>query len=313
MTQEKLNKRKGQKQRCFISATYGTDLGQIKALLKEKKVDSFSFEEIGFSGSRISDAVLDAISRSDVFIAILGPKNSNSNTIFELGYAYSLSKPILIVISGEVKDIPSDLHGLPSIRADVNNREAISFALEQILAVQEKAKKPQNSKKKRKKESVNKNRPLGSRSDELIHELDSLSKRPDFLELERIIAKALNYGGVTAATQTDKANRGVDFAVWMDDSDFKVGGPVLIEIKRNLSSISQLDRTRNQVMHYLNITNAQVALILYWEGTVPAKAHSSFGSSVYVLSIRDFLRKLGNQSLTEVIVDCRKESAHPKT
>jgi nucleoside 2-deoxyribosyltransferase len=68
------------------------------------------------SGRTITEHAADIISESDLLIAILDSKQSNSNIYFELGYAFGLGKRILVVVPPELA-LPTDLTDMFYIRA----------------------------------------------------------------------------------------------------------------------------------------------------------------------------------------------------
>src|ERR1035437_4580633 len=71
--------------------------------------------------------------RRALFIAILTPESPSPNVLFEIGCAYGLQKQLLIMAPRGVS-LPTDIQELQYIRADAQNREALSFALDQALA-----------------------------------------------------------------------------------------------------------------------------------------------------------------------------------
>jgi predicted nucleotide-binding protein len=69
---------------------------------------------------------------ADLVIAVLGTAASSANVLFELGCASALGKQALVIVP-EGYEIPSDIKDLLYIRTTPNNRQAINFALAQIL------------------------------------------------------------------------------------------------------------------------------------------------------------------------------------
>ena len=116
------------------------------------------------------------IERADLFIAILTPESPSPNVLFEIGCAYGLQKQLLIMAPRGVS-LPTDIQELQYIRADAQNREALSFALDQALA-------PKKSSSQR-KTSVEKTKPLGKKVRPLLATLHA-QPQPREAELLRI-------------------------------------------------------------------------------------------------------------------------------
>lgn len=118
--------------RGFVSAPAGTDLSQLLEALEENNIHILDPARFAPGAVKITDKIIDGISNADLVIAVLGTATSSGNVLFELGCASALDKKTLVIIP-EGYEIPSDIKDLVYIRTTPNNREAITFALEQII------------------------------------------------------------------------------------------------------------------------------------------------------------------------------------
>ncbi|HEY9601402.1 MAG TPA: nucleoside 2-deoxyribosyltransferase, partial [Allocoleopsis sp.] len=143
--------------RGFVSAPAGTDLSQLLEALKENNIHILDPARFAPGAVKITDKIIDGISNADLVIAVLGTASSSGNVLFELGCASALGKKTLVIVP-EAYEIPSDIKDLVYIRTSPNNREAINFALEQIISA------PEHETNQRSR-LVDKTKPLGDLAD----------------------------------------------------------------------------------------------------------------------------------------------------
>ncbi len=155
--------------RCFLSVPAGTDLSGLLEALQENDIHLLDPARFAPGTVKITDKIIDGINRSDLVIGILGTATSSANVLFELGCASALGKQVLVIVP-EGYEIPSDIKDLLYIRTNPNNREAISFAIEQILNA------PRQEKTSNER-LLDKTKPLGSVADDLLNRLCSVSPK----------------------------------------------------------------------------------------------------------------------------------------
>src|SRR4051794_33599357 len=110
---------------CFVTAPIGVSITGVTHVLQQRGVTPVTIADLGANGVPLFEQISDAISRVDLFVAVLGRKESNGNILVELGYASAVHKPILIVAPPGSEALPSSLAGLPQVAADVQNAEAL--------------------------------------------------------------------------------------------------------------------------------------------------------------------------------------------
>lgn len=174
--------------RCFVSAPAGTDLSQLLEALKENDIQVLDPAIFALGAVKITDKIIDGISHADLVIAVLGTAASSANVLFELGCASALGKQALVIVT-EGYEIPSDIKDLLYIRTTPNNREAINFALDQILNAP-------HQEKTHKARLTDNSKPLGRLADDLLNCLNSLGEIPHESEVQNIVREMLEASGV---------------------------------------------------------------------------------------------------------------------
>src|SRR3990167_2249517 len=293
---------------CFIAAPFGVNLNTIKTLLEERGMKPLVSSELKLIGVSLLEHVTRTISQVDLLIAILDPKQFNANVYYELGYAHALGKRLLVLAPPELKSIPADLTGLLYVRADAENREAIGFALDQVLA----APKPP---KQKPSQPVEMSQPIGQLAEQLKDKLKSLGSRVDERDVEKIVLSALRASGISILAGSVKPDIGADIAIWADELRSSVGSPFLIEIKTHLRDRAHIMQVSHQVSTYLEKSNACWALVLYLKGPpivadLPVFTSHARLSNILLLGVHEFLDRLKTSSSGEIIRDLWNRRVH---
>jgi len=283
---------------CFIAASFMTDLTVVKAVLHERGITPVIPLETVIETDSLLSLLRNEIKKANLFLAILTPESQNSNVLFEIGCAYGLQKQLLIMAPKGV-NLPFDMQGLQYIRADAQNREALTFALDQALA-------PKRSSTQRKVD-IEKTKPLGKNIDPLLARLHTVPL-PREAELVQIVAKALEQSGALTVVEHGPQDRGFDLGVWADELEPWVGNPLLIEVKTRLPAN---DSIVDHLMARVHSDPTRWALLLYTEG-VPAPFQRNFGGfpHLLVLSIEELLTQLEHRSFGEIIRSLRNKLVH---
>ncbi|HUW94152.1 MAG TPA: hypothetical protein VMW58_00045 [Anaerolineae bacterium] len=289
---------------CFISASPLANLTTIKALLEGRGIRAVLPLEPPPTGGSLLEHVTRAISRADLFIAVLEAEGSNAERYLEIGFAHALHKRVLILASPGLSTLPLYVGDMLYIRAYADNFEAIDFALDQALAAP-------TRRKHTRREPVVKSRPLGQGADELIAQLERLGDHAAGRDLERLVVSALEQSGIPVVARSDEPDIGADLAIWADELESWVPNPILIEIKVNLKSEEQARRLSNLVSSYREASDADLALVLYASG--PPRGlewHRLPGSGVLFLEVRELFDRLRESSFAEIVRELRNRWAH---
>ena len=292
---------KSQIKKAFLAASGKVQLQALKEELRQRSIEPLTTYELPVMGTSILEHIERSIRKSDLFIAILVAEPS-SNVLFELGLAHGLGKHILLLVSPKYGKLPSDISGRFYVRANPDNREAIGFALDQILASSRK-------KSRRQIKPSPSEHPLGDKVDHYLKLIHDRGKKLTEKEMEEIVVELLKASGVSNVTQSPFPDQGADIAVWSDDLQTTVGNPLIIEVKSRLQNREKVRPALEQVELYRKKSNTQWALLI-----LPlfssAIASIPFTGSVLALTITELLENLRNKSFAETIRELRNARVH---
>jgi hypothetical protein len=129
---------------CFISAPFDANTETIKDVLRSQEVGVLGADDY-LLGANIVETTHDMIAEADLVIGVLsgdGPQLQRNNLIFELGLALGLRKQVVVFSPPKRDIVPFESQQRLVIRANLQNREAMDFALRQVLASPERSGSP---------------------------------------------------------------------------------------------------------------------------------------------------------------------------
>ena len=219
------SKPRRRKKTALVTAPVATDTRIIRQLLEAEGVKTFALDELAAPAHSLHDIMHEAIDRADIVVVVLPAQSPQENVLIELGFALACKKPILIIADENIP-LPSVAAGIPYLRTDLSNTEAIQFGLEHFLAAPHFRKTPGKLAPKH-------THPLGPKTDVLLARLRELPKHPaGQTDFENLIAQAIDQSGVvTLSLRKQVGEEEIDIAVWSDDLEPWVSNPLLIEIK----------------------------------------------------------------------------------
>jgi hypothetical protein len=288
---------------CFIAAAAGAPLAALHDALRARGVRILVPEALTV-GADIASQTRTPIAQASFVIGVIASKRDSPWVYFQLGQAWAHSRLVILIASPKLGELPSTANSLVVLRIDPSNRQAIDFALDQLLAA------PQ-------RETPVVHLPptgvhgIGNASDAYLSRLLQLEDSHDWASVEELIADAIRSSGANIVTSSRNKESGADLAVWTDLLDSLVGNPLLIEIKRSLRTGVAAQEAIRQVGADLASANNRWALLLYAEGPdhLPQRWFSPH-HNVLALSIRAFLESLRSQSFPELIRDLRNQRVH---
>lgn len=288
---------------CFVSAPSGVNLSNIRSLLSEKGVKFTHPSEIILSGQNLREKISEAISQSDLFLAVFDQAHESGNTFFELGIAAALKKQIIILSPSNFK-IPLDLTGFLYLRADVENTEALGFAIDQLPPIRKTKKIPPKKRSKVTKSS-------SIKVAELVGKFNLLGPNVTDYELETFVEEMLKESGVSIVIVRQSKGAGADLAIWSDDLGSILGNPILIETRKNIRTHDQAKKITNQLIGYLDKTNSRSAIVLYLGGLSSREAQKSAEVfNVFFFQVGELLQQLQDRSFVEIVRTRRNIVAH---
>jgi len=294
---------------CYIAAPDTVRLHTLKDLLGERGIEPIILNERPAKRASIFEQVASAIEHADFVVAVLDPKISNANIYFEIGYARALGKTVLVLAPPRAT-VPADISDLPLFKASVEDREAIGFAIDQILIAPVPTRHVV-------RDLISTSKPLGQMANTYIDELTQLGDQATEPAIVDIVVRALKASGEThvvaehpASGDITGAGRRADIAVWVDELISWGGSPVIIEIKRELQSRRDIDQARSQAARYLSDSNSRLGLVLYLFGPSTRSLDEPSSPQVLFLGVRELLSQLAHSNFGSIVRVLRNSAVH---
>jgi hypothetical protein len=290
--------------KCFISAPARAHLDVLRQALRSRGVSVLVPQDLT-AGTDWSAEISKEIQRADLVIGVLPSAQPTSPwVLFELGQASALGRRIVLITSPKSEPIPFALHRMLVLRIDLDNADAIGFALDQILSAPSVEKSAPVSPQK----ALTR---LGPEADVLRAKLDQALAADNELAVSEVVGKALRASGVDVVVDSTNRESGPDFAIWSDVLESFVGNPFLIEIKLRIRSKRDADEAATRLAQQIAASNSRWGLLLYGEGP---ESESDIWNEVPInvlsLPLRGLLVELRNRAFPEVVRDLRNRRVH---
>lgn len=286
---------------CVISAPLETDTRLIRDALIQRDIRVLDFGELS-TGSSWQASIIATITRADLVIGVLTHRDS-ANTMFELGVAVGHGKPLLIFAPAKGDLLPSNLAGFQVVRTGLRNREAIDFALDQIMASPSGPTRADNPRSASFSTRTVESKSYRPRLAQILHDRNGR-------ELESLVAQLLRESGAEVVAEADARDGGVDLVVWSDGLEAFVDNPFPIEVKARLVSRDDAKRALSQTAKSASAIGARWSMLLYGEGPTSANRVWQSSPTVFALSIEELLVSLESMSFPEIIRTLRNRRAH---
>lgn len=288
---------------CFISAPAGAQLGVLRAALESRGLRVLVPHDLTV-GTDWASEIQKHLLQADLVIGVLTSERQSPWVLFELGQASALSRRIVLITSPKADPTPFALQQFLVLRIELDNQEAIEFALDQLLSAPDRSKRgpvPQST-------------PLpglGTKADDLMAKLDRSLVARDWQAIEQVVADALSSSGADVVVMSPTPDVGGDFAVWSDVLEPFVGNPLLVEVKSKIRNEAEANRAFHQLTSHLGASGSRWALLLYGDGPDPeSQAWAGSPPNVLVLSLRSLLKALRTRAFPEVVRDLRNRRVH---
>lgn len=285
---------------AFIAAPPLIDTTVIRDELSRRGIHAYQLDEVAKAGQSMTEVLDESIRRADLVVAVLG-NGGNGSGLIELGYALGLKKRTLVIVPpGEEPPVKSVL----SLRTHPDDREAINFALTQLLA-------GPPPRRPRRSDLPPGTTPLGLVADDLLRKLEKLGAHPGEQELGDLVQEALTAGGVSVVSRAPPgASNGeehLDFGIWADDFEPWISNPLVIEVRTPVADEAELDQALRTLAALLKKRGNHWGLLLYHGPDLGAKVDPGRSPRVFVLPVRKFLTALRDTSLAEVLKGMRSQ------
>jgi hypothetical protein len=292
---------------CFIAAAAKTDLSVLKQLLRERGIRPIVASEFPGPSISVVDHVEKALDAADFMIAVLDQPASSANVYFEVGLAYAQRKPLLVLVAPQARNLPSDVADLFHVRAQPTDREAIAFALDQVLAAKPQAARPSRA-------AIQQSKPLGDAADSLLKALHNVTPQTSERRFRDLVVKALQDSRVGTVARSAHPDTAPDLAVWSDELSPWVGNPLLIEIMGRVALEGSPTSYYARLAKYLEHSNAQWALLI--APTQAADYYRQFAAqfpTILFIELEELFQNLRKRSFGDIIRDLRNRKVHGAT
>jgi hypothetical protein len=243
------------------------------------------------------------LSDVDLVIGILTRDRASDFVLFELGVASALGRQIVLFAPRSYTGILPDLQHFLVIRAGLTNREAISFALDQLLA----APAPHKRETIPKRSYAHR---LGRRATDILGEIQDATAAGQERRLEELVARAIRESGVEFVAEAQNIRHTPDLAIWSDALQPLVGNPLLIEIKLRILGSDDARRAVQQLSTAILSSGAGWGLLLYGEGPETRNAWKAVSPNVLVMSLTTLIHQMESRSFVEIIREERNRRVH---
>lgn len=287
---------------CFISAPAGANLRILREVLDEIGVRVTVPEELP-PGSTWSAEISSILSEVDLVIGVLTRARSSDSVLFELGQAWALGRQIVLFAPPKFTAVRFDLQRFLVIRTSLSNREAISFALDQLLAAPAPDRKLTTSKR-------SETRSLGERANDLLREVWDATAARQGQRLEELVARVIRESGVDVISEASNIGEAADLAIWSDALQPIVGNPLLVEIKLQIHGPEDARLAVQELSKVISSSGTVWGLLLYGEGPENKRIWRSLPPNVLVMSLRTLIRQMEHRSFVDVIREQRNQRVH---
>lgn len=288
---------------CFIAAPAGANLAVLRTMLDERGLRVLVPSDLEVGADWASE-IGQQIGQADLVIGVITNDHNSPWVLFELGQASALGRRIVLIASPKVEPIPFSLHQFLVLRTEIDNADAIGFALDQVLSAPTLSKRERSSSKKVLTG-------LGNKTDELIQRLDRELTAKNWRSIEKLVADALRSSGADLVVESPDSDFGADIAIWSDVLESFVGNPLLVEVKGALKRPADISRAVGQLEAQVGASGARWGVLLYGAGPeLDREVLANPPSNVLVLSIRSLLEHLRFQAFPELVRDLRNRRVH---
>lgn len=297
-----------EKLKCFISASHDTDLSFVKNILAENNIDTFDVYDFAI-GDSIQQILKRKLRQADFALFIVS--DDNANVIYEMGVCEGLGKQHFIFLEKDFK-VPFYIENKLFIRTDLGNREFLQLSIQKILhSVKKKTYKTRKSISKQKSIEVSYSNEAKEKLTSYLDQIRNLRENGNGRELEYVIEEIFKTIRLNYVENSTNRDRGIDFALWSDKLGKIVGNPIIVEVKYGNLSSSTFRNAEQQILRYVNRTDAKVAILLYLDKQGKRyKIQSSLNPLIIGYDIEDFVIDLMNQSFEILILNQRNKIAH---
>lgn len=288
---------------CFVSAPRGIPLETLRESLLAHDIRPLIPQELS-AGTDWASELQRQLVQADLVVGILPTGRQSAWVLFELGQAWALGRRILVIAPPGSEPVPPTLQRLLVLRTAPDNRQAIDFALDQLLSAP-----PEPLAKEARK--LFESSGLGAQADSLITRLDRSLHSGGGQEFEKTVSDAIRNSGTDVVVESPEHDRGADLAVWSDVLEPFVGNPLLVELKLKIQNKTTAGSVFRQLKSYLGASDTRWALLVYGEGPPPDdRFWRACPPNILLMPARSLLEALRTRTFPEIVRDLRNRRVH---
>lgn len=294
--------------KCFLSASYDTDLSLIKSVLLENDIDIFDLYDFSI-GSSIQQILKRKLRQADFAVFVV--TKESKNVLYEIGVCEGLGKQSLIIIDKDA-NLPFYLENKLSLTANLNDRNFLKMTLLGFIEEMKFKRKPTTNFKTEDKKEVEKyNADIKEVLTSLLEQTKILRENGQGLELEYIVEEIFKTIHLKYADNTRGPDMGIDFALWSNKLGRILGNPIIVEVKFGRLGHDTFKRAEVQIQRYAEKSEAKVALLLYLDRSGKRfKLTPSLSPLIIAYDIEDFIADILESNFENVILTSRNKIAH---
>jgi len=292
---------------CFVSAKFGAELGLLPRVLDQVGIHWEWARSQSTNLERMPGDLRKIIRGVDFVLGVFFGGPGDANTMFEVGVALGIGKPVLLILATEDR-LPYSLEGFPHLRASLNDEKAIAFHLDLLMRTSRRGSRYPSSSQTRSTATF-------SRGDPSIGKSAAKEQLPASA-LEAEIANLIEQAGgqvlLHPRPEGSAQSFRPDLLFWLPTRDAELLNPAVIELKSAPLTQSKLHETANQLFVFLQNTGVRTALLvgrgLGAQETIGFRGSPS--QTVFFLDVETFRQLLRSGRLAEHLRQERNRAAH---
>jgi hypothetical protein len=294
--------------KCFLSASYDTDLSSIKSVLAENDIDIFDIYDFSI-GSSIQQILKRKLRQADFAVFVV--TKDSKNVLYEIGVCEGLGKQSLIIIDKDA-NLPFYLENKLSLTANLNDRDFLKMTLLGFIDEMKSKRRPtQKPRTEDSKEIEIYSSDIKAVLSSLLEQTKDIRENGQGRELEYIVEEVFKTIHLKYADNSRGPDMGIDFALWSNKLGRILGNPIIVEVKFGRLGLDIFKKAETQIQRYAEKSEAKVALLLYLDRTGKRfKLSPSLSPLIIAYDIEDFITDILKSSFENVILTSRNKIAH---
>lgn len=294
--------------KCFLSASYDTDLSSIKSVLAENDIDIFDLYDFSI-GSSIQQILKRKLRQADFAVFVV--TKDSKNVLYEIGVCEGLGKQSLIIIDKDA-NLPFYLENKLSLTANLNDKDFLKMTLLGFIDEMKSKRRPtQKPRTEDSKEIEIYSSDIKAVLSSLLEQTKDIRENGQGRELEYIVEEIFKTIHLKYADNNRGPDMGIDFALWSNKLGRILGNPIIVEVKFGRLGLDIFKKAETQIQRYAEKSEAKVALLLYLDRTGKRfKLSPSLSPLIIAYDIEDFITDILRSNFENVILTSRNKIAH---